>query len=110
MSFASGRFADRGRDRRGSAGMTGAPGPACREAAGAARRLFSREAAEARGQPRLKEIEMIVSAVIARSARALGATEQDRSLVILVVPLCPLECRGGSLARVPFWLLGHHQE
>ena len=78
MSFASGRFADRGRD----------PGPACREAAGAACRLLFREAADARGQPRPKEIEIIVSAVIARSARARGAIE-DRSLVILAVPLCP---------------------
>src|ERR1017187_6698726 len=77
MSFASGRFADR-RD----------PGPACREAAGAARHSLSREAAEARGQPRPKEIAIIVSAVIARSARARGAIE-DRSLVILAVPLCP---------------------
>ena len=44
------------------------------------------EAAEARGQPRPKEIEIIVSAVTARSARARRATE-DRSLVMLVVPL-----------------------
>jgi hypothetical protein len=61
---------------------------ACREAAGAACRLLSREAAEACGQPRPKKMEIIASAVTARSARARRATE-DRSIVILVVPLCP---------------------
>jgi hypothetical protein len=73
MSFVSGLFVDCGIDRA---------------AAGAACRSLSREAADARGQPIPKEIEIIVSAVIARSARARGAIE-DRSLVILVVPLCP---------------------
>ena len=68
MSFVSGLFVDCGIDRA---------------AAGAACRSLSREAADARGQPIPKEIEIIVSAVIAR-----GAIE-DRSLVILVVPLCP---------------------
>jgi len=50
--------------------------------------LLSRPAAKARGQPRPKKIETIVSAVIARSARVRGATE-DRWLVIIVVPVCP---------------------
>jgi hypothetical protein len=43
-------------------------------------------AAEARDQPSPKEIEIIVSAVITRSAFARGATE-DSSLVILVILL-----------------------
>jgi hypothetical protein len=80
MSFASGRFPDSERERGFSARTTGAPGPACR--------LPSCEAAEARGQPEPKEIEIIASAVTARSARAWSATE-DRSLVMLVVPFCP---------------------
>jgi hypothetical protein len=86
MSFASERFVDSGRERGFSAGRMGAPGPACPETVC---RWRSPEAAEARGQPRLKKIEMIVSAVIARSARARSPIE-DRSLVILIVPLCPL--------------------
>jgi hypothetical protein len=50
--------------------------------------LSSGEAAEARDHPRPKEIEIIASAVTARSVRAHNTTE-DRSLVILVVLLCP---------------------
>jgi len=79
MSFAWGRFVDSGSERGFAAGRTDAPGPACREAAGAARRLLSREAANARGQPRPKEVEMIANAVTARSTRARDASE-DRWL------------------------------
>jgi hypothetical protein len=56
MSFASGRFVESGRGREFSAARTGA---------GAACGLLSGEAAEARGQPIPKEIEIIASAVTA---------------------------------------------
>jgi hypothetical protein len=62
MSFAPGRFVDRG--------------------------IGSGEAAEASGQPIPKKIEVMVSAMIARSARARGAIK-DRWFVMPAVPLCP---------------------
>ncbi len=70
MSLAWGRFADSGRERGFSAGRMGAPGSACREAAGTADGWSCRGPAEARGQPKPKEIKIIVSAVTVRSARA----------------------------------------
>jgi hypothetical protein len=88
MSFAAGRFVDSGREREFSAGTTDAPGPACREAAGATCRSSSRLASEARGQPSPKELEIIAIADIALKPQALGATE-DLLLAILVVPLFP---------------------
>jgi len=88
MTFVSGRFVDSGRECRFSAGTAGAPGPACGEAAGAACSLPSCEAAEARGQPGPKEIEIIASAVTVRSARVRIAAE-DHSLVMLGIPFCP---------------------
>jgi hypothetical protein len=48
------------------------------------------DAAEALGQPRLREIETIASANTARRAR------KDRSLVMFVVPLCPIGMLRGA--------------
>lgn len=58
-----------------------------------------RRAAEARGQPRPKKIEIIVKAVMARAARARGENE-GRLLVILVVPSYPAESAKASTLQV----------